>query len=318
MDAYKDVLRRLLSVLITLFLSSMLIFAVLRLSPGDPVKLFLGEPGLADAETYNAHVNELRTKLGLDNSIPVQYCNWLRRLAHVDFGTSIYTKRPVGVEIASRLPATLVLSALALAIQLALSLPLGIVSAVRAGGAADGIIRVVCVFFASLPGFVLGFFLLSIFAVRTHIYEISNSAAMTRLWLPAITLGVVGAPQLIRMVRTCMLSEFGRIYVISALARGLPRRKIVLGALRNAMVPIMTMISQTFATLMGGSVIIESIFSWPGIGEYAISSVLRHDYPVIQAYAVVTVAIVSAINLLADLAYTLLNPQMRAKRGGVN
>ena len=312
----RRLLIRFASGFVTLFFSTILIFVLIRLSPGDPVKMFLGTPSdmpLLGSSEYEERVDALRTELGLDQGIVVQYVHWLKRLSQFDMGTSIYTKRPVGLEIASRLPATLLLSSLALLIQLALAIPLGILSAVNAGRALDGAIRLVCVFFSSLPGFVVGLMLLSFFAVTFHVYEISNSASLSRLWLPAVTLGIAGAPQLARMVRACMLSEFGQIYITSALARGLPRNRVITNALRNALIPITTMVSLTFATLMGGSVITESIYTWPGIGEYALTSVLWHDYPVIQAYAVVTVSVVILINMLADLLYALLDPQIHRK-----
>jgi peptide/nickel transport system permease protein len=315
----KRLMIRFASGLVTLFLSTILIFVLIRASPGDPVKMFLGTPSdmpLMGSAEYEERVDALRAELGLDQSIVVQYIHWVKRLSRFDMGTSIYTKRPVSQEIANRLPATLLLSSLALLIQLALGITLGILSAVNAGRVLDGVVRFICVFFSSLPGFVVGLILLSFFAVTLHVYEISNNTSLTRLWLPAVTLGIAGAPQLARMVRACMLSEFGQTYITSALARGLPRNKIVTNALRNALIPITTMVSLTFATLMGGSVIIESIYTWPGIGEYALTSVLWHDYPVIQAYAVVTVSIVILINMLAELIYALLDPQIY-KKGAV-
>nr|NSL47337.1 ABC transporter permease [Dendrosporobacter quercicolus DSM 1736]SDL85765.1 peptide/nickel transport system permease protein [Dendrosporobacter quercicolus] len=306
------------SVLITLFLSTILIFVLIRLAPGDPVTLFLGQPSdmpLVNTPAYEARVIELRQELGLNQNIFVQYVNWMKRLLRLDLGTSIYTGRPVAVEIGERLPATLMLSVTALLLQIVLGIVFGIISAVRAGKLADSVIRFVCVFFASLPGFVIGLALLSVFAVNFHFYEISSSSELHRLWLPAVTLGLIGAPQLTRMVRASMLSEFGQTYITATLSRGLSRRHVVLYALRNALIPITTMISLTFATLMGGSVVIESIFAWPGIGDYAMTSVMRKDYPVIQGYAVITVSIVAVINLIVDLIYTLLDPQIGSKGG---
>jgi peptide/nickel transport system permease protein len=317
----KPILHRLISVIVTLFLSTILIFVLIRMAPGDPVRMFLGSPSdmpLLNTSAYEERVEELRDELGLDQSMPIQYINWLKRLVHFDMGTSIYTKQPVGQEILQRIPATLLLSSCAMLIQLLIGVVFGILSAVKAGKATDGIIRFICVFFASLPGFVLGLSLLSFFAVTLQVYEISNSAEISRLWLPAITLGLIGAPQLTRMIRANMLSELGQLYVTSALARGLRRREVLMGTFRNALIPIATMITHTFATLMGGSVIIESVFTWPGIGEYALTSVLRHDYPVIQAYAVVTVSIVIIINLLAELLYALLDPQIYRKGAAIH
>lgn len=314
----RQLLRRLLAGLVTLIFSTILIFVLIRVAPGDPVKMFLGSPAdmpLVNTEEYKEKVQQLREELGLDKSMHVQYFNWIGRLLKFDMGTSIYTKQPVGIEIAQRIPATLLLSFSALLVQLLLSLFMGTVSAVKAGQTIDGIIRLICVFLASVPGFVLGLSLLLIFAVHFHFYEISYSAEISRLWLPAITLGIITTPQLSRVIRASLLSEMGQLYVISSMARGLPRKKVLSQALRNALIPVITLTTYTFATLMGGSVIIESIFSWPGIGEYALTSVLRQDYPVIQAYAFITVLIIIVINLIADLLTPLLNPQMNRKGG---
>ncbi|MDR2360245.1 MAG: ABC transporter permease [Oscillospiraceae bacterium] len=208
----KQITKKLFSIIMTLFLSTILIFVLIRMAPGDPVKMFIGYPAdmpMLNTAAYEERVAQLRAELGLDQSIPIQYVNWLKRLVRFDMGTSIYTKRSVGMEIARRIPATLMLSCTALLIQIFWGVLFGIVSAVKAGKMADSIIRFVCVFFASLPGFVLGLTLLSLFAVSIHVYEISSNADISRLWLPAVTLAVIGMPQLTRMVRASMLS--GRV-----------------------------------------------------------------------------------------------------------
>ncbi len=313
---YKVIFQRVASALITLFCASLIIFVLIRLAPGDPIELLLGRPGelaVNNPAVYEERANELRRQLGLDQNLMTQYIQWLKRLTSFELGTSIHTGRAVGTEIAERLPATLLLSTAALAIQLVLGVLFGITSALKAGKFRDNIIRFICVAFASVPAFVIGLVLLSVFSVTFHVYEISSSAELHRLWLPAVTLGLVGAPQLIRMVRANLLSELGRTYIVSALSKGLSRRLVVRHALRNALLPIVTMVALSFTTLIGGSVVVESIFSWPGIGNYAMNSVLLHDYPVIQGYAVIMVSAVIAINLLVDLMYVVIDPRIHNK-----
>lgn len=314
---YKKLLRKLLEALITLFCATIIIFALIRLAPGDPVKMLLGHPtevALNNSQAYENTVAGLRAQLGLDQSMVVQYASWIKNLMQLDLGASIHTGREVSSEIAARLPATIMLSVLALLIQVVLGLFFGTVSALKAGKANDNIIRLACVALASAPAFVIGLFLLSFFAVTLGAYEISSEASLSRLWLPAVTLGLIGAPQLIRIVRANMLSEFGQTYVLSALSRGLDRKRIVKHALRNALLPVVTMIALSLTTLISGAVVIESIFSWPGLGKYALDSILLKDYPVIQGYALVMVSLVILIHLLVDVVYTFIDPRIHRKR----
>ncbi|MBW7474018.1 ABC transporter permease [Paenibacillus oenotherae] len=314
---YRMLLRKLLEAFITLFCATLIIFTLIRLAPGDPVQLLLGHPGeaaLSDKQAYDDRAAGLRAKLGLDQSMIKQYTAWIHKLVQLDLGTSIHTGRAVGAEIAARLPATAMLSAAALLIQAVLGLFFGTVSALKAGKPGDNAIRLVCVALASTPAFVIGLVLLSVFAVTLGAYEISSEAGLSRLWLPALTLGLIGAPQLIRMARANMLAEFGRIYVLSALSRGLGRGRVVKHALRNALLPVITMIALSLTSLISGAVVIESIFSWPGIGKYALDSILLKDYPVIQGYALVMVSLVILIHLCVDVVYALIDPRIHRNR----
>lgn len=311
---HKTWCRCLAGAIVTLFCATLVLFIAIRLAPGDPVELMLGRPGdlsMRNTPEYEQQVTRLQEQLGLNQDILTQYVRWLKRLVRFDLGTSIHTGRPVGAEIAERIPATLTLSLAAVILQLIMGLALGVLSAIYAGKRADRFIRLFCVFFASVPAFVIGLVLLLFFAVIYHAYEISSSAGIHRLWLPAITLGLVGAPQLIRMVRSSLLAELGKTYIAFAMSRGLSKQRIIRHALKNAMLPIITIAAFSFTNLIAGSVVVEGIFSWPGIGNYAINSVLLHDYPVIQGYAVVMVSMVIIVNLLIDLAYTLADPRLR-------
>lgn len=310
------IFRRLIEALVTLFCATLIIFVLTHLAPGDPVELLYGRPAevaVSDKQAYEERINELRSQLGLDQNIAVQYVAWFKRLLRFDFGTSIHSGRPVSSEIAQRLPATIALSVSALLIQVVLGLMFGIISALKAGKPIDSVIRLVCVTLASTPGFAVGLVLLSLFAVTLKAYEINSVASIERLWLPAVTLGIAGAPQLIRILRANMLSEFGQTYVISALSRGLERKLVVKHALRNALLPVTTMVGLSLTGLVSGAVVTESIFSWPGVGKYALDSILLHDYPVIQCYAFVMVSLVILINLSVDLAYAIIDPRIRKK-----
>jgi ABC-type dipeptide/oligopeptide/nickel transport system permease component len=310
---YKALARKLLEAAVTLFCATLVIFALTHLAPGDPVQLLLGRAGevaASDSQAFDAKAAELRAQWGLDHNMAVQYAAWLKHLLLFDLGTSIYTGRPVGSEITERLPATFMLAITALCLQIALGLLLGIVSALKASRPLDSIIRLACVALASTPAFVIGLGLLSLCAVTLGIYEISSETSLSRLWLPALTLGLIGAPQLARMVRGGMLSEFGQTYVLSALARGLNRKHVVRHALRNALLPVVTMAGLSLTSLISGAVVIESIFSWPGIGKYALDSILLKDYPVIQGYAFVMVALVIGVHLLVDILYALIDPRI--------
>lgn len=302
--------RKLLSALAALFLSSVLLFILIRLAPGDPIKIMLGGVGeipITNTQAYEDRVAQLREELGLDHSLPRQYLHWLRRVVQLDFGTSILSGRPVRQEICQRLPATLLLTAAALAVQLALGLALGLAAARRPRGAADEAVRGLCVLVASTPGFVFGLVGLSLFGVRWHLFSTGTSAGLERLWLPALTLGLLGMPPLTRIVRANMLNEYGKIYFLAGLARGLPRRVLTANAFRNILPPVVTVLALTLASLLGGAVVIENIFSWPGIGTYAMESVINHDYPVVQAYCALMVALVVAIHLAVDLSYLLVH-----------
>lgn len=310
------IIRKMLQTVITLFFATLVIFLLVRLAPGDPVKILLsrtGEIAMSDSQAYDHKLAELREKHGLDQNIAEQYMIWVKNLLQFDLGSSIHTGRQVQAEMVERLPATCLLGVAALLIQSVLGLFFGTLSALRAGKVSDHIVRLTCVVLASTPAFVLGLVLLSLVAVRLGAYEISSEASWSRLWLPALTLGLIGAPQLIRVVRASLLAELGQAYVLSGLARGLSKKLVIRHALRNILLPVTTMVALSFTGLISGAVVIESIFSWPGIGKYALDSILLKDYPVIQGYALIMVALVIGINLLIDALYVLIDPRVRRK-----
>ncbi|MGG3281132.1 ABC transporter permease [Paenibacillus solani] len=313
---YKIIFRRSLEACLTLFMATLIIFLLTYFAPGDPIELLLNnhaEIALTNTEAYQEKVASLRAEWGLDQNLIVQYVSWIKQLLQLDLGNSLHTGRLISVEIAERLPATIALSVVSLILQIVLGMLLGIVSALHSGRWLDHLIRVICAVFSSLPGFVIGLVSLSLFAVMFNIYEISNDASLSRIWLPAVILGVISAPQLIRVVRASMLSEFGKLYVASALSRGLVSKHLVRHVLRNCWLPVITVIALSLTSLISGAVVIETIFSWPGIGKYALDSILVKDYAVIKGYAFIMVALVIIINLIIDLLYTLVDPRLNRK-----
>jgi peptide/nickel transport system permease protein len=317
----RSILKKALEIVITLLLSTVVIFMLVHLAPGDPIETLYGraiEVAVSDKQEYDAGIEEIRDSLGLNDNLTVQYFRWLGRLAQFNMGESIRTGRPVAVEIVEKLPATVLLAITALLMQIVLGLLFGALSAVRAGKIQDNIIRFVCVFFASVPGFVAGLVLLSIFAVSLNVYIIGGGG-LNQIWLPALALALGLAPQSIRIVRASMLTEFGQTYILAARTRGLSKKLIIKSALKNSAIPIITIVSLSFAALLGGSVVIENIFAWPGIGKYALDSILAHDYPVIQGYAFIMVFLVICMNLLVDVLYKVIDPRLRHnKREQVN
>ncbi|RCW77019.1 ABC transporter permease [Saliterribacillus persicus] len=308
--------RKILEALLTLGLATSILFILIRLAPGDPVAIMIGQSSdvaSSNTERYEQKLLELRSEFGLNQTIFQQYFIWMKQLILFDLGDSIHTGRSVMTEIADRLPATILLSVAALFIQIVLGILLGVLSALKFGRFFDHLTRFLCVLFASTPGFVIGLVLLSTFAVTFSTYEINTEAKLSRLWLPALTLGMIGAPQWIRTIRANMLTEFGQPYISSAVSRGLKYRRIVEHAFKNTLLPIVTMTGLSLTTLISGAVVIESIFSWPGIGKYALDSILLKDYPVIQGYALLMIALVIVIHLVIEIVYSFIDPRIHRK-----
>ncbi|MDO5718957.1 MAG: ABC transporter permease [Tissierellia bacterium] len=310
------IIERLLSFIITLILSTIILFVLIRLAPGDPVKIFLGTPEATDiAKTnYQKRYDALVDELLFNKPLPYQYIAWMKKAIKLDFGNSIYSKQPVVDELMSKLPATLLLTLPAIFFQLIIGISLGIISAVNHNKFIDNIIRLFCAFIASVPGFALGLILIYLFAVKLGVYDISTTTSIDRLWLPSFTLGVISSPGLIRVVRTSILEELGKVYVGFLISIGAEKKRIISNVLLNIILPVIAISSTTFANLIGGSVVIENVFSWPGIRKYAMDSILKHDYPVIQGYGFLMVCFVIIINVLVDIVYMLFDPTIKSNR----
>jgi len=275
---------------------------------GDPAATML--PGDASVE----ELRDLRHALGLDQSLPVQYVRFLASAVTGDFGTSLRHQEPAMALVLERLPATLELAFAALILSVAVGVPLGIVAALRRGKLADIAAMAFAVVGQATPYFWMGIMLILVFAVELRWLPTSGRGGFERLILPAVTLGTHFMAVLARLTRTSMLEVLGQNYVVTARAKGLSERAVVLvHALKNAAVPVVTLIGLQFGTLLGGAVVTETIFAWPGVGRLAVQSIFVRDYPVVQAGVFVLALSFVAINLVVDLLYGWLDPRTRAE-----
>ena len=282
-----------------------LVFAALRLS-GDPAATML--PGDASVEELVA----LRHQLGLDRPLWLHYLQFLAGALTGDFGTSFRHQQPALPLVLERLPATLELAGAALVLAVAVALPLGILAAVYRGRLIDVAAMAFAVVGQATPYFWMGIMLILIVSVELGWLPTSGRGGLERLILPAVTLGSHFAASLARLTRTSMLEVFGQPFVTTARAKGLSEWSVVLGhTLKNAAVPVITLIGLQFGTLLGGAVVTETIFAWPGVGRLAVQSVFVRDYPVVQAGVLVLALTFVGINLLVDLLYGVLDPRIR-------
>ncbi|MFV1972205.1 MAG: nickel ABC transporter permease, partial [Thiohalobacterales bacterium] len=303
--------QRLLGALIVVAGVATLVFLLIHLVPGDPVEVMLGESAsVADREA-------LRVALGLDQPLGVQYINYLQGLLQLDLGTSFHFRRPVTELLLERLPATLVLAAVTLVITLLISLPLGILAAVRKDTAVDTGAMTFSLLGVSIPNFWLGPLLILVFSLWLGWFPVSGRDGFASVILPAVTLATGLAAILSRMVRSSMLEVLGEDYMRTARAKGLPPTTILLHhGLRNALLPIITLLGLQLGALLAGAVITETVFSWPGVGLLTIEAIQSRDYPVVQACVLLISTGYVFINLLTDIAYAGIDPRIRLGEGG--
>jgi peptide/nickel transport system permease protein len=307
------VARRVGQALLALLGVSIVVFALIHLVPGDPIRAAMGTR--FDPELYQVFLE----RSGLDQPLLVQYVDWLGRALTGDLGVSFRTGRPVTESIGQRLPATALLAVGALLIGLIIALPAGIVSAVRQGKPIDYVANGFAQIGVSVPDFWYGILLMLIFAVNLRWLPVSGYVspaddlveAVRRLILPSVTAGVVTGAILTRFVRSSVLEALNADHVRLARAKGMPWRYVLRHhVLRNAWIPIVTITGLQLGTLLGGIVIVEVVFSWPGLGRLALDAVERRDYPVLQGTVLVIAAAFLLINLLVDLLYTKLDPRI--------
>ena len=308
------ILRRLLSAIPTLILVSLFVFTLQKLLPGDPVQAMAGEERDPTVMEY------LREKYRLNDPVPVQYVHWVGNVLQGDFGTSLRTEQPVTTLLASKLPVTIELAVLALVIALLIGIPTGVISAVRKGTAVDYGANVFALSGISIPHFWLGILLIMIFAVKLQWLPASGFVPLGEnlgqnlktLILPAFVLGAGLSGVLMRHTRSAMLEVLRADYVRTARAKGLfPRTVILKHALRNALMPIVTLTTLLFGELLGGAVLTEQVFSIPGFGKMIVDAVFNRDYAVVQGVVLCVAIGFLLLNLLADVLYRLINPRLR-------
>ncbi|NPV28093.1 MAG: ABC transporter permease [Firmicutes bacterium] len=305
--------KRLLYLIPVMLGVSIVTFGLINLAPGDPAELILRSGGV---EPTREAVEALREELGLNDPVYIQYGRWLWNAAHLDLGKSFRTGRPVAEEILSRFPATLELTCAAMVFMISLALPAGILSALYRRAFLDHLSRLCALLGASLPGFWLGLVLIYLFAVKLGLLPVMGRGGWRHLVLPAVALGFGLAAVYARILRAGMLDVLGQDYIRVARAKGL-KEKWVIGrhALKNALLPAVTLLGMSFGHLLGGAVIVETIFAWPGVGKFAVDSIFNRDYPVIQGYALFMAVVFVLVNLLVDVSYVFLDPRVRLERG---
>ncbi|MGA8221928.1 MAG: nickel ABC transporter permease [Candidatus Acidiferrales bacterium] len=297
---------RLLFALPALWLILTMVFLLAHIVPGDPVQQMLGEGARAE------DLQQLRHALGLDLPIGVQYGRYLSGVLHGNLGESFRFQQPVLRVVASHYPATLELATVALFVCAMIGIPAGLLAAQRRGRPADHAIGVLTLFGLSVPNFALGPVLILVFSVILGWLPVSGRGGISHLLLPAITLGAALAAILTRMVRTSVIEELSSDYVRTARAKGLSQSAVLFRhAFRNALIPILTILGLQFGTLLAGTIVTESIFSWPGVGRLAVQAIQARDYPLLQGCILLIAVSYVLVNLLTDMIYALVDPRVR-------
>lgn len=299
------VIRRVLSSLLVLFVVVTAVFFFMRLA-GDPVAALVGD------NATEQDVLEARQRLGLDEPVMVQYRTYLANVVRGDFGSSYRFGTPALPLVLERLPATLQLSVIALALTVVVAVPIGVLSALKPGSIVDTVSRMVAVVGQTIPVFWLGILLIILFAVQLAVLPAGGLDTWTSLILPGIALSAYSIPLTMRLARSSMIEVLGQDYIRSARAKGLSRVRVLVNhALRNASIPIVTVVSLRAGHILSGAVVLEQVFAYPGMGRLAVQSMLLSDYNVIQAFVFVTALIVVSINLIVDIAYGIIDPRIR-------
>jgi len=289
-------------------------FALLNLAPGDPAEIVLRQrnPGQMPSP---AAVSAMRVELGLDTPLPAQYVRWMSRALTGDMGRSYVTERPVAAQLARRTVPTLLLTAAALGLALLVAVPVGILSARRRGGAVDVIARLAALVGAAAPSYALAFGLIILFAVKLSWLPALGYGSAAQAVLPAIALSLAPMAQLMRLIRASMLEVLGQDYIRTARAKGLSEQTVVIWhALRNALLPAIGATGVNLGYLLSGAVIVETIFTWPGLGQLMVGAALTRDYPVVQGFVTYIAVVVLLANLAADIALRIADPRLRYER----
>lgn len=294
-----------------LLVASVLVFALVRSAPGDPVDVQLGQAttvALTQADQQRIRA-ERRAELGLDRPLAEQYERWLARMATGDWGTSYRSGQPVRAEVLDRLPASVALGVTGFGVAVLIGGALALAASRRPDGAVDQVVRLGTLLIVAVPSFLLGTLALQL-ATATVGYRIAGPATLDRIWLPALVLGVAVSPTLSRVFRASLIAERGRLYAVAALARGAtPGRALLRHVLRPALAPVLTLSGLALASLVTGAIITEAVFSWPGVGGFAVDAISAQDYPVVQAYVMLATLLVVLVNRGVDLVQRVVDPR---------
>ena len=308
---------RLIHMIPVLFIISVMIFLLMRVLPNDPIYSMAGE----DSEALTPEIREaLMRQLGLDRPLPIQYLSWLGGMVTGDWGRSFQNKRPVTTELAARLPHTIQLAAAGFIVSLVLGVVTGVIAALKRNSITDMVATSGAMFGIAMPDFWFALMLILLFGVTLGILPVFGSElvwenpidGLRHMALPALALGLNGAATIMRQTRSSLLEVMGEDYIRTARAKGLFERRVIwTHALRNSMLPVVTILGLRLGNILGGSVIIETMFSWPGVGRLAVFALQRSDFPVIQAIVMMSAVAILVANLVTDIAYAYLDPRIR-------
>ena len=306
---YKYIAKRLLMLIPVIMGVSFVVFFIMALAPGDTAKAILGEDATPEAiEAFNE-------KHGLNDPVPVRYVNYMLDLLHGDLGESYKSGRPVFSEIMARFPATLELSFWGMVLAVGVAIPVGIISATRQYSLMDSVTTVIALICTAIPNFWLGLMLIITFSLNLRILPSGgNTQGVSSLILPVITLATACLANITRTTRSSMLEVIRQDYIRTAKAKGVPQKKVInKHALKNALIPVVTVIGLQFGSLLGGAVLTESVFSWPGVGTFLINSIKAKDTPAVLGCVIIFSICFSIVNLVVDILYAYIDPRIKAK-----
>jgi len=308
------VVRRILATIPVMAVVALFVFSLLHLSPGDPAVIIAGDTATLD------DIARIREKLGLDQPLYVQFVSWVWHLLHGDLGISIFTNLPVSKLITQRVEPTVTLAISTLIVSILVAIPMGVLAAWKAGSWIDRVVMVFAVLGFSVPVFVLAYLLIYVFAISADLLPVQGFVSirdgflpfLSHIAMPSLALAMVYTALIARMTRASMLDVLAQDYIRTAQAKGLANEKVLIGhALKNAAVPIVTIIGIGVALLISGVVVTETVFAIPGLGRLTVDAILRRDYPIIQGIILIFSAAYVLVNLLVDLSYTFLDPRIR-------
>mgnify|MGYP002532498267 FL=1 len=300
----KYISKRLLQAIFVLLGVSLVAFIILHLS-GDPLSLLISSGATPEQEAA------IRTKMGLDDPLYIQYFRFLAQILHGDFGESLYYKQSTLSLIMNRLPATIQLTFAGILVAIVIGIPFGIIAATKKGSVVDSVVRIIAICGQAIPSFWLGLMMILIFSVKLKWLPTSGRGTFAQMIMPAITVGLFSMASVCRLTRSTMIETLKTDYIRTAKAKGLHKaRIIVVHALRNSLLPVVTTIGMEIGHLLGGTLLTETIFSWPGIGSLAVQAITNRDYPLVQTAVLITAFMFVIVNLIVDLLYAVIDPRI--------